>query len=494
MPASTPSPRIRAVTLTYVWFFVVLSGLALLSPVGQAHDELFHLSSIWCSHGERDPYCTNSALDSATGVRSVQTNIPAVVCQLPPDRPLVCPVGESKGVLLQTNNGLYPPVFYWTMGLMVNPSVELSVVLIRVLNALTVTSLLCLAAILLPARHRRALYLTSLSTFVPFGLYLFSSANPSSWTIAGVLVTPLALHAAMSDTEVRLKHRVQLLVLSGVGALMASGSRWDAVPYLAVAVVVIGFDARWQSMRQRSWTALATLSVAIVAGVLFIERITPFSIIEQLGSVTRYSSGQPDNLAFMSHYVLHAVPKAIELLGEVPTMSGIFLPRLVSILGFLTLSALLGSTFNRQRVIQSGSALLLVAAIAFVLMSHSQAMDERDPFGPSTRYVMPLFLFAVAWWSVHAPAESELLVDRHLRWIPVVATMSFGLSVFTIAERSVDSQTFGLRPLPEGLDHWWWTGLPVGVNFVVFATTFAAWRYHRQMCALINTKRVAIAR
>jgi hypothetical protein len=182
-----------------------------------------------------------------------------------------------------------------------------------------------------------------------------------------------------------------------------------------------------------------------------------------------YSSGQPDNTAFVTHYLLHGIPKALEVLGEVPTMTGIFLPRLV----YVTNVAILGGFLLASRRHRSGTQVFGVLAtwiaISVVLMAHHAGMDNRDPFGPSTRYVLPLAAFAAAWWCVHAPTDLHQRLSSYIQLIRTAIVGSFALSVWTIAERFVDVQTFGLRWLPEGPDQWWWGGAPIGPNVAVFA-------------------------
>jgi hypothetical protein len=447
---------------------IALTGL--LSPVGAVHDEFFHASSIWCAQGERSPYCEKITPSDEVGAFAL-TNIDSRVCQTAPDRPLVCPTERTGTMSLFTNAGLYPGAFYRTMSNLVFPSVEVSVILIRWVNALVVIGLIAAALMLLPRRHRTALVLTMLGIFNPFPLYLFGSLNPSSWLIIGVVVGWLCCDAAVSREDLSRRMRWALMALSVIAWLLAIGSRWDAVPYIAFTVALTAVHAVWVRFGTRALPVAFASTTAAGAAVIAIDWLTPFSAWGQVRQLFVYSSGQPDNTAFVTHYLLHGIPKALDAFGEVPTMTGIFLPRLVYVANAALLGGILLASRARRSVMQVLGVLVTWVAVSAVLMAHHSGMDDRDPFGPSTRYVLPLTAFAVAWWCVHAPTDVHQRLSSYVRFMRVAIVGSFALSAWTIAERFVDAQTFGLRYLPEGPDQWWWDGAPVGPNVVVFAAS-----------------------
>ena len=459
-------PRIVAAK-HFIWFFLALAMFGLVSQPGSSHDELFHASSIWCASGEKSPYCENITVDPVQGP-SATTNIDVYVCQKEADTPLICPTDRAGKVSLLTNGGLYPGLFYRVMNLFVGPSYEVSFVLIRLFNAFVISLLLAVASLLLPRRHRTALMLVVISVLSPSGYYLFASLNPSSWTVIGVLVAWLSCHAAIFQKSIGSRERWCIGVLGVVSAVMAVGSRWDALPYLVFAGALTLLSELWSRFaRQRLWLIGVMVSVGSVA-LLLVGRATPLSPVDNLSSLITFSDGQPDNVDFITHFMLHGVPKALEALGEVPSMTGIYLPRLVLLIGFFVLGLMMTSSFNATRPMQSFGVICSAVCVSLVLMAHHAGMDERDPFGPSSRYVLPLLAFAVGWWYLLAPQEFERRVSERMKLVTYLATFSFGLTVFTVAERNVDRQAFGLRFLPEGPDQWWWLWMPIGPNVVMF--------------------------
>jgi hypothetical protein len=446
--------------------FASIASLALLSPVGAVHDELFHASSIWCAQGERAPYCTEITTNAEVGAYAV-TNIDTRVCQSAPDRPLVCPTAQTGEMALLTNAGLYPGLFYRAMSYLVVPSADMSIVFIRLANAAVVCAAIAAALLVLPRRHRTGLLLTTLGVFNPFALYLFGSLNPSSWSIIGVLIGWLCFDALLLRDKVEKQPRSALVVLAAVGWLLAVGSRWDSVPYVALTVVVTVMHVLWRRFGRRVVAGVLAFVTAVTVGIAAIDWLTPFSTWGQVRGLFVYEPGQPDNTAFVSHYLLHAIPKALEALGEVPTMAGVFLPGVIFVANLGLLALLLVAARSRSSGVQMFGVFAGWLAIAVVLMAHHAGMDDRDPFGPSTRYVLPITAFAAAWWFTRASADFTHKVSAHVNAIRAVVVTSFALTVWTIGERFVDVQTFGLRYLPEGPDQWWWERAPVGPNAVV---------------------------
>jgi len=480
----------RTVVVAFAWLFTALAMLALLSPPAASHDELYHATSIWCANGERDPYCERDAAAIAGGY--ARTNIDRINCQISLERPLICPTDQSGRGGALINQGLYPGVFYRTLGQFVVPSAEFSLVLIRWVNALIIVVFLTLAVLIFPSRYRTSLMLVLLSICNPFVFYLFASINPSSWSVLGVGVAWMAGHAAATQTAMSARQRATLMLLCLAGVVMAAGSRWDAAAFVAFTGVLVAVEQLWSRFPHRKLLLLGGASALTLAAVAIIGRFTFFSPVAEFRRLVEYQPGEPDNLAFFSHHLLQSIPRALSALGSVSSMTGIYIPQLVSILGVAVLVVLIGESFNTKSRPQIAGVAATVVLSTLVALAWQAQVDDRDPFNPETRYVLPLTVFAVGWFYAFGPVDLAQRVQKHLRWMAVVVTFAFGLTVLAIAERNVDFQTWGVRLIPEGPDQWWWSWMPIGPNVVVFVAVLSMWQFLRRFPALIAGPRTPL--
>jgi hypothetical protein len=465
------------------WFFATLLLVALLSQPGASHDEWFHASSIWCGQGERDPYC-REIFDNGIDVPYAITNIDARNCSTGEQTPLLCPTERTGESTLWTNTGLYPPLFYFTMSWFVVPSVEVSILLVRFVNALLVSAVLALTAWLLPARYRLVLLLVILTTFTASGYFLFASINPSSWTVFGVGVGWLALHASLVSGEGSRGRRTALGIVGLVGLVMAVGSRWDALAFVALAATMSIFQMAWVRFPRHRSKMIPGLALAGAVLYVGLRVFTPLSPGYYLDSLYTYSDGQPDNTAFFSYNLLQGLPNALRAIGTVPSLSAIYLPEWVGLAATALLSFLMLRTFNHRETLQLWGFIVASISIAVLIMAQVATNDGRDEGAIEARYVLPILVFAVGWWFLLGPENLAERVARYLQAASATATILFALTVFTVAERYVDRQTFGLRILPEGPDQWWWTWMPVGPNVPVVLAPFCLSMFFRSYLPL----------
>jgi hypothetical protein len=475
---SRPPLTFPRVTKVFVWLFATLAFTSLTSPPGASHDEWFHISSIWCAQGARDPYCTNIGKVEEIGY-SADLNFAGRNCQANPRDVLLCPPNAEGGDRFAINGRLYPGGFYLFLSPLASNSLERSVVLMRWVSALMVSIILAVVAILLPSRHRLVLLLVMLAGLGSSGYFLLASINPSSWVLFGVGVGWLTLHAAVSGKALAKKRRIALVGVWLLTSAIASLSRWDAIPYVGIAAIPVLFRAQWHRFPTLRKQLIACWLLAPFLTWLILERISPFLPIfhykTPLGDrqnisqlLYTYLPGQPNNLSFFTENLLQALPNALRALGTIPTMTTVRLPEIVFVTGIVVLSFMMAKTYNRALKSQFLGFIFIVACIAFVVAAQVALLDNRDFGGIEPRYLQPLLLVAIGWWFLLGPDD----LPDHVMGIlqPVVATCvaSFSLVNFTTLERFVDRQTDGIRLLPEGSDQWWWTGLPFGPNIVVF--------------------------
>lgn len=456
--------------------------VALLSPPGATHDEWYHASSIWCGQGVREPYCVEK-FPTADGFFA-RTNLDAANCQRYANDVLYCPTSRSGVSTPLTNNGLYPNIFYFVLSWFVVPSPDLSIATVRIASALIITAMLGLTMWLLPQRHQTTLLLVALTTFPATGYFLFASINPSSWTAVGVGVGWLSLHAAAVSTQLTRKRRAGILGLGVVACIMAVGSRYDAYPFMAVAISLICLHVAWSRFRAHRKLIVSATVVLVLALLIVLEMFTPLTPSVYLRLLIEYGTGQPDNVTFFSHNLVEALPNALLALGTVPTMSQVIIPEIVYLIGVSSLAFFLIRTFERRNILQLIGFVVISLVIAVSIAAQVAFNDNRNQGFIEPRYVYPLFILLVSWWYILGPDDLHNRVARHLRPAAIASTVAFFLTVFTIGERFVDRQLFGLRYLPEGPDQWWWTWLPVGPNVLVVLAPCCLWMF---FCQLIRS-------
>lgn len=465
------------------WMFLALSMLALLSPVGASHDELFHAGSIWCANSVDAPTCIDVSSDP-TRVQNEVVDFPvrygvvpikAKVCQRPADQALVCPASSDQYSTFQINNGMYPSLYYRFMHQLVGPSVEKSIVGMRVFNALLASLAIGIMGLLLDPRKQIILITAGFVGMYSSGWYLAASINPSALSILGVATSWLFLDAMLQPKRTPTA-RIMSFSATAATALLVVATRWDAVVYLLVSYVFVAvFHIAQRKSVGSGKILLVALSLAAVAA-MGVTAFTPLLITDQLRLLFTYEPGQPDNVAFVSHYVLHAVPKLLESFYELPTQAGIWLPRLVQLCGFVVIAIVLVPAIRKPSGLQGLLIVAVTVLIAFVLMGHAAGIDQRDPFGPSHRYVLPLLPFAVGYLLITSRSSTGIMVMKYRQLFVAAYTLGFALMTFTVAERFVDKQTFGLRLVPESIDAWWWSEVPFGPNVAVGISIFAMYK------------------
>ena len=159
------------------------------------------------------------------------------------------------------DDGDYPVGYYRVHHLLVGHDVELSAVLMRILNVLLCVALIAVLVLLSRREERQAVWLVPLLSWTPMGLYFIASNNPTSWAVTGLLVYCAGVYLA---TRAQGYRRAGLLGAGVVGALMCLGSRYDAAFYLFIVGVALLLAVRW---RRALWPELGVLAACGLLGL-----------------------------------------------------------------------------------------------------------------------------------------------------------------------------------------------------------------------------------
>lgn len=459
-------------------FLVVLVGWAISTPVGSSPDDDYHLASSWCSPGEREGLCEFAPGDSMSRLLPESVFQAHACYAFRGEVDASCADILTDIVMVSTNRvnqtaGLYPGGFYEVMGLFVGADVERSVLIMRLFNAVLAVALLVGGLLLAPRGIARSLAIATMIVYVPMGLFIVPSTNPSSWALTGIAsVWIFGLSLMLMDTW----RRRRTWALAGgtvVGALMAMSARLDASVYVGVTVVVIAVLVGWRRIL-RQWKGAALLAALSVAGLwVFVTTEPPVSPGgEALGTSER-------GIGLLLTNVFNAPVYLQQVLGGPLGWYDINVPTWVPVTGIL----LVGMVMYRQ-LAQRPSRVLVASTLAFVavlavpiafLQLGGLVVGELV----QPRYFLPLMLVFVATAGLSTRLRRA---DPWPRPVAVVMTpliaVSAMLSYWYTAHRYAAGSTQGLfdRDLViawSGLTGLPWAGVVV-VTIVATAAMFVA--------------------
>jgi hypothetical protein len=143
------------------------------------------------------------------------------------------------------------------------------------------------------------------------------------------------------------------------------------------------------------------------------------------------------------------------------------LPGAVWIIGIALLGAALLLSMHSVRTEQIAVLVGSYALLAFVILSFNGRL-ERDLFNLSGRYVLPIFSFIVGYSVYLSKSPFQLIqIDRLRKIIIALLSVVHFLSLYSVVETNVDGQSHSIELISIGTGGWWWTGLPLGPNFIV---------------------------
>ena len=455
---------------------VTLFAWAATSPVGSAPDDDYHLSSIWCAGGEKADACAEDPANAE--VRLVPESVGyAHECFASQESTTAACTEVLSDALVPTdrvNNvqGLYPTVFYRAMSAFVGPDAERSVLIMRMVNTFIFIGLLALALVVMTPAVRSAVTITVLVLFIPLGLFVIPSTNPSSWTFTGITFLWVFGLALARRRSWRSRRTWLLAAATILSAVLAIGSRVDAAAYVVVVVVVIGLLTGWPAIKAAPISGALLVTLALIGIVQYLTFGTPGS-----GEKGGMGGTQPGlgllltNIVYLPVYFSGAV--GAMALGWNDT----FLPPLVFVFGLLGLGALVYR--GVAAVPRRKAAALVVATGALIVIP--LVFLQREGLGVGevvqARYLLPLMLLLFLTLSLAVPFagrnDGGIALPRAMVWLLAIGmTASGGLSLWVNAHRYSSGSERGLFDIDLVLE---WTGitglpLPLVIGIGVLAT------------------------
>ena len=455
----------------------------LSSPLGSSPDENFHIGSIWCAEGEIDGRCEYVDYSATTNANRV--SIPHVmdVCFIFYSEQSGNCLWDTKSIkpeLQASENGAYPDLFYRVMNIFVSDHTQVSGLVMRLATS-ALASLLVLASIVFsPSRTRGAALVGFLVTLVPLAIFLVPSLNPSSWAYLGLAFAWVFQMNAMTNREAsQFKVRSNWALFIFCTAL-AMGSRWDAMLYSCISILVVTFLASKDLQHLKKNTLL-------IPGIMFFTGIT-FLINHYKPSAVQGSGvfGNPGSIT--ADWAEHD-RNIHNLINLVELPAGVFglewgigwldtpLPKIVALIGISVYMYFLIQSLpyrNNANYFVFVVLIFVIVAILFYYLWGSRIIvgEVVQP-----RYILPMIplLIGISLWSSRLPSPLSLDVWARSVLLGVMISVTHAMSLWTNIRRYTlgleANQGFSLSN-PDSPIEWWWRWAP-SPNVVFFIGTAA---------------------
>lgn len=438
-----------------LFLFLGLSAWAFASPIGASPDEDYHLASIWCSHGTSEGICE-------TGATSESRKVPEVLMSSECYRFLQgvgseCTEGYSSTALIDTERGsftgTYPPIFYWVMGLFVTGHPIISLMLMRLFNA----ALFVAAITTLTATRPKSLAAVPLwvipTVFIPLGMFIVPSINPSSWAlISAVVVLPFTY---MFFVARKLSSIITAASFATVGVVMGAGARGDSAVY-AVLAVGLGTFLGFQKNREGIKRLFLPVILAVFSAVLFFS-------IGQSAILSPETSPAPLTLAAILHNFATNIVQLPQLwAGSLGTTQLGWLdtpmPALVWVSTIFVFSGVTFWSLKKLHWKKSLSLAVMVSALIAVPMYIYVHDQVTVGFGVQARYILPLLIMFVI--VVLLDLSPNLDLNRAQIWVvAVVAAVANSLALRVNLRRYITGLDIDSPNLDSQVE-WWWSNAP----------------------------------
>jgi hypothetical protein len=470
IPGSKSARQLLLLVLTPLLAFIALGAWAVASPVGASPDDDFHLANIWCSTGEIEGTCEPYPEDPRQRVVP-ETLAEAAECyKWQGDVDASCIDELSSDRMEPTdriNRSSYPPVYYFTMGLIAGDDFdEVSVVLLRLVNVLLFVGVALGLYLLLPHRLRSTSLWMWLIGLVPLGVFLIASNNPSAWAIISGGTVWLATYGYFLARGWR---RWSLLGLAIVAALMGAGARADAAVYAGVGFLVASVLAAERS-RRYLLSVLPFVAAAVLAGAMFLAT-------RQSGVLSSGLTGSSDpselNTAGLIFRNLTEVPSlwagvfGTWQLGWLDTeMPAIVWASALCVFAAMCFLGLRSISWRKWTALAIIWAALILVPVWVLVQSRVIVGAEVQP-----RYILPLMVMLGGVALLQLPGRLIDPTKTQLWVVGVALSLANSVALHTSIRRYISGDEIADWNLDRHVE-WWWD-MPI-TPMVVWAVGSAA--------------------
>lgn len=456
----------RAVLIAVVIVAAAIAGLSwsISSPPGSSPDEDYHIASIYCPPPVRTSGCTVETGPDGQEVivlkrRVFATSIcyafnakasGACIWQIPADA-----ISQDG----RYDRGGYPGGYYRVVHLFAGDDPYASTYLMRGVNVALAVLLGTLLVLVSARPTRRILAYAVTATFVPMGMFILPSVNPTSWALTGITTLAFATHTYwLAPTRSRL---IASAALAVAGLAMAASARTDAMVYSALTLVLVTTLHHRQAVTHPRRVVLPALS--LVADLLLLWGQTTSAA----GSALSFEGmgGEADGQSGLQILVRNIVNLPDLLLGNTGFGMGSLgwmdthLPSMVSV-GMITVYAFmamagLGRLSWTKGVVGLVSTGIFVAIPLYMLQTSGLLVGEAI----QPRYLLPLLPVVALVLLTGARPDEAVRLRPGVAWVTwAIASMANGVALLVNIRRystGVDGPV-----LPGKAVEWWMPSLP----------------------------------
>jgi hypothetical protein len=457
--------RLRNVSLIHfapLLAVVALGAWIFASPIGASPDDDFHLASIWCANDLRTDLCGPGTTDAQ---RVIPPALPGAVCYV--NQPRISASCQdatfdlpSKPSVLTDRGSFehnYPPVYYAFMSVFAGHDLQVSALVMRLVNVLLFVGITCALYLLLPLSRRGSLLWSWIISMVPLGMFLVASNNPSAWAIIGVGSSWLALVGYFETTG---RRRIGLAIVFTLAVIMAAGARADGAIYSIMGMIVAGVLT---FRRTKSWVLPAILpaAMALVAVAFY------FSSRQATVAVSGLADGSstpapPNALALIAHNLLNVQSLWFGVFGGGWGLGWLdtILPAIVSLSGVAVFVAVAFTGIRmhswRKTLSIVGLSLVLWLLPTYVLYAGGNEVGSNV----QPRYLLPLIVI-VAGLAVFPVLSRRLSLGGFQQFFVI---FSLGMAESIALHFNIRRYVTGIDLQGWNLDagrEWWWAGMPL---------------------------------
>ena len=453
-------PILRGLPILIVMIAAAVAGMAwaISSPIGSSPDEDAHLASIWCPPPVETSGCQVQV--NAQGTTTVTLHIRVFAAPrcyaYHPDNSAACiwaVPADTTGNDGRFDRGGDPGGFYHVMHLFAGNDPYSSVYAMRAFN---VAVAILMGALLVTAATRptrRILAYAVASTYVPMGMFIVPSANPSSWAVIGVTTAAFALHSYWIAEA-----RSRVIVngaLCAVGVGLAASARTDAALYTVLAAVALTC-LHYRSVR-RHLMRLVLPVVIVVVGVIS-YRMSSQAESALTGGLGSSNVGAGWHLLFANIVNIPYVLLGNQGLGnlgwlDTPMPPMVYVP-MILVCAFLLMAGV--ARLSWMKALVAGAGILVLVALPLYILQVSQLVVGE---GLQPRYILPLLpVVSLVLLTGYRPDQAVRL-SRPIAWFTwALVSGANGIALMVNIRRYTTGMDGSM--IPGRSIEWWTPGAP----------------------------------
>jgi hypothetical protein len=452
-----------AVLATPLLLLIALTSWAFSSPIGSSPDDNFHLSSIWCGQGIRQGICEEA--DPKSTDRMVPRLILAAGCfALNSDQSAGCQLKEddpyAQGLAPATywnSSGLYPPGFYFVTSGLVDTDILLSVLRIRIFNALLAVGIFLGTYFLIGRSLRRPFVWAAVICAVPLALFFIPSTNPTSWGLISASAFWVSCIAYFQATTAR--GQVGLASWALLVGLIGSSARSDIAAFNLLTLATVSLVESSKMRRDRRLFFFPGI-FSVLTLYLFLGAGQSSSLLTGLNDGSSSASGLSGVSLIAANLLL--VPSIwVGMFGTIglgwedtPMPVIVWLPALGSFIGLMFWAAhskYEGSNGRSRKSIAVGIQSIAMVTIPTVMLVQSNALVGQYV---QPRYLLPL-LIVLAGMMLFGTSGAPINLAQKL-FVVVALSIAQSFALFVNTRRYVTGNSVLSPNLDQGAD-WWWS-------------------------------------